>query len=679
MATLALLCACESDGAGGEGAGGSGGGSGGEGGSAGQLTVGSAVQEATVVGTLETPGRALSLDVQGTRAYVGDYDHGLTIVDVSDPAKMTIIGGFEMADDVRGVAIFGDRYAALAAGNAGLVVADVGDPVNPYAVASVELPTYAMDVEVDGTTAWVAIAFGGVAGIDLSDPAKPQLLSVYDTGPGAALAGDTELRGSTLYVADGFGGLLILDVSDPTSPQRLGRLDRPGAARDVEVVGDIAFVADLYFGMRIVDVSDPTDPVLISKAPSLHAPEALVVHGDQAFMVAALFPLAVYDISDPATPLVTCQVSGTDGAHELEISGQIAFLAHDDSLRAVELCQPTEATTGDDLPALSAAGPVCGNGKVDGDEECDDGDRSGNDGCDASCRVEPGWSCRKDPSDCEPAGLLTGAVQLHRLSRLFDADASLQGKTLTVRSYDGEALFDYAEDGNPPPALLGQATVDTSGCDGWDTPCAFEVGLAEPAQLDDAVYIEVEVDGFVTSLTRAVAKSYVKALEPGESYALRPPIFALSDAALAALEPRLLAEVGGQWAECQGLNIAEFFALDDSQLDTEIQDATTAPEGGPAADVPRIALASMSAAAGRDGLLGTPDDAPDSLFHPPGPGGPYALDAVPISLSPDDKLDDCRPERAGLFVQLPTKLQTIYEDEMLYLPGRVVFSPLSGD
>lgn len=35
----------------------------------------------------------------------------------------------------------------------------------------------------------------------------------------------------------------------------------------------------------------------------------------------------------------------------------------------------------------------CGNGEVNGAEECDDGSIEDGDGCDMACMVEDGWSC----------------------------------------------------------------------------------------------------------------------------------------------------------------------------------------------------------------------------------------------------------------------------------------------
>jgi cysteine-rich repeat protein len=42
----------------------------------------------------------------------------------------------------------------------------------------------------------------------------------------------------------------------------------------------------------------------------------------------------------------------------------------------------------------------CGDGGIDGDEACDDGDTSSGDGCSDSCTIESGWECLGEPSLC---------------------------------------------------------------------------------------------------------------------------------------------------------------------------------------------------------------------------------------------------------------------------------------
>ncbi|MDD5025812.1 MAG: DUF4215 domain-containing protein [Candidatus Peribacteraceae bacterium] len=43
---------------------------------------------------------------------------------------------------------------------------------------------------------------------------------------------------------------------------------------------------------------------------------------------------------------------------------------------------------------------ICGNGALEGSEECDDGDTDAGDGCSATCTVETGYSCAGEPSVC---------------------------------------------------------------------------------------------------------------------------------------------------------------------------------------------------------------------------------------------------------------------------------------
>jgi cysteine-rich repeat protein len=55
----------------------------------------------------------------------------------------------------------------------------------------------------------------------------------------------------------------------------------------------------------------------------------------------------------------------------------------------------------------------CGNGVVEDDERCDDGNRAATDGCGATCRIEDGWACgQSEPTQCQALcgdGLLVGA------------------------------------------------------------------------------------------------------------------------------------------------------------------------------------------------------------------------------------------------------------------------------
>jgi hypothetical protein len=69
---------------------------------------------------------------------------------------------------------------------------------------------------------------------------------------------DVAVAGSYAYVADGYAGLRVIDISDPTAPLEVGSCSTPGDAHGVAVAGSYAYVADGSGGLRVIDVSDPS-------------------------------------------------------------------------------------------------------------------------------------------------------------------------------------------------------------------------------------------------------------------------------------------------------------------------------------------------------------------------------------------------------------------------------------
>ena len=93
-----------------------------------------AAARARTLATLDTPGYAQSVAVEGRRAYVADGDAGLLIVDVSHPESPTPLGRLALPGFAWDVAVEGS-HAFVAGGSSGVHVIDVGDPRNPREIA----------------------------------------------------------------------------------------------------------------------------------------------------------------------------------------------------------------------------------------------------------------------------------------------------------------------------------------------------------------------------------------------------------------------------------------------------------------------------------------------------------------------------------------------------------------
>jgi hypothetical protein len=209
------------------------------------------------------------------------------------------VGSIDIPGYANNVDVNGD-YAFVAAGAAGLQVVDVSDPYLPQIAGAIDTPGNANDVKIMGNLAYLADgAVGGLQIFDVSTPMTPVLLGSVNT-PGSAE--DVVVYGSLAYVADGaVGGLQIVDVANPVMPAILGGVNTPGGASGVDVWGTVAVVAEAglaSYDMTYVDVSDPANPVTIRTVNSLfYSPVDVTVHDGLAYT--AGFELRIIDFSDP--------------------------------------------------------------------------------------------------------------------------------------------------------------------------------------------------------------------------------------------------------------------------------------------------------------------------------------------------------------------------------------------
>ena len=131
----------------------------------------------------------------------------------------------EVVDELGGglghAVVVDGTYAYVANWELGLQVVDVADPGSPALVARAGMP-YAVGVTVVGSLAYVATGTTGCQVIDVADPLHPRVIGIATT-PGYATA--AAVAADHLLIADGWAGLQILpaqctatDVSAEAGP-----------------------------------------------------------------------------------------------------------------------------------------------------------------------------------------------------------------------------------------------------------------------------------------------------------------------------------------------------------------------------------------------------------------------------------------------------------------------------
>ncbi len=218
------------------------------------------------LGSVDIPGFANSVAVNGNFAYIAAGGAGLQIVNAASKSNPVLIGTLDTPGNANGVAIAGN-YAYIADGVAGLQIINVTNPALPVQVATFATAGEAKDVVVRAGRAYVANGSAGLQIVNVANANSPQLLGSIDT-PGQGKGVAVDLSRNLAVVADGTSGLRIINISVPTAPTLVSFITQGlSDARDVALRGNIAVVADYNSSMTSIDITNAASPLFLNSTP----------------------------------------------------------------------------------------------------------------------------------------------------------------------------------------------------------------------------------------------------------------------------------------------------------------------------------------------------------------------------------------------------------------------------
>ncbi len=274
----------------------------------------------------------------GRIAYVsvldlGNWDGGVQVVDISEPARLRRAGSLPVPSATTGVAI-GGGIAVTTEAPGGLRIFDSADPYALRELGWLGMPTVDHHVVIEGNLAFVGGQ--GLRVIDLEDATRPR-----EIGAANISAYALQVVGGYAYVAS-IPTLRIFDVHDPAAPEEVGSYDGQSDYRpeDIAVADSTAFVllgvnvnSVSSTDIRIVDVSNPTAPTEIAATTCTGRPLAIAVSGHHLFVTTSdwenpdLFGLYIIDVSDPFEPIVVADVTTPGDARGVTVAGDLALVS----------------------------------------------------------------------------------------------------------------------------------------------------------------------------------------------------------------------------------------------------------------------------------------------------------------------------------------------------------------
>ncbi|RME08347.1 MAG: hypothetical protein D6803_01465, partial [Anaerolineae bacterium] len=233
-----------------------------------------------------TPAANLLRDgaVRGGLLYAVDGDNGLWIVDLNDPQRPVIRGGFSTAGQALALSLDGERLA-VADGSGGLRLYRIEADGALTPVSVMTGLTDARDVLVQGEIAYVLRGSVRVEIVDIADLANPRHLRGFN-----ALGAVTDLAvvNQTLYLAEGEQGVEVWDVRQPSNPmavqfpltEQLGTVTRLRAAPQ----GSLLYALSPQQGLLVLSVPTPADARVLVGFPSQDSPYGVDAAGDYVLL-----------------------------------------------------------------------------------------------------------------------------------------------------------------------------------------------------------------------------------------------------------------------------------------------------------------------------------------------------------------------------------------------------------
>ena len=276
---------------------------------------------------------------EGNRVYV--IGRKLSVIDITDPAKPSILGtssllglGTDMAVDQNRVAC---RYSN------GVRLVDATDPADINPIADIDIGGRPMSgLALSGNLLIINTSIYGGSIYDLSDPTAPQLLSNLPTISANSHYGAVKIRGNYAFIASWNDGLLSFDISDPTNPIILGRSHKNSAfGYYLALDGPTAYMNQDAGGIHVIDLTDPVSPNFIKTVTINGYPGRLAAEDGKVLAASRVSRIRIADIADKANPTALGAASVPGSAVHMDVGGKYAYWGlYRDGLGVVDFSDP---------------------------------------------------------------------------------------------------------------------------------------------------------------------------------------------------------------------------------------------------------------------------------------------------------------------------------------------------
>jgi hypothetical protein len=257
---------------------------------------------------------ANDIKILGNNAYVSIRYQGFSIIDISNPKSIKIIGKATDSPDYNEGIFPTKNYTFISLESMGFGIYNTSDVTAPKTVRRINVMGGADSLDINGNTLYIGGHNDGIWIVDVSNKSQPKELAFLSNGNGRN--SDVHLQGNYLYIAGQWSRLCVADVSNPVNPRLV--VDHFGDSIG-SVLPDGNFV---YTSAGIIDLTNISNPVYASKSSYLSGKFAKF--SERYLLVTSGHGVRILDISDKKNPTLVSTFDNSTEYYDVEVYGNTA-------------------------------------------------------------------------------------------------------------------------------------------------------------------------------------------------------------------------------------------------------------------------------------------------------------------------------------------------------------------
>jgi len=272
----------------------------------------SKMDDAAIIGRIDTPGSIEDVLVNGNLAYVADGTAGLTVIDLSDSSSPSIIASLDTPENAMDIERNGDII--YVSDRNSMVIIDISVPGVPLHIGSIDIPAYNSKVYnnflfINTTT--------GLAIYDIVTASAPTFLNNADLGN----LSNFIIQNNAAFATDKEDFLLSINIDEPSLPFVSGKMEIPYRDSYNKLTNLLIFEEYIYAirrtsGIHVFNISSVSNPLEYKRVdapwPSLEG----IVESNIAYIPGG-FGIAMFDVSTPSNPILMDSIELTDDVYDV--------------------------------------------------------------------------------------------------------------------------------------------------------------------------------------------------------------------------------------------------------------------------------------------------------------------------------------------------------------------------